>query len=303
MVEPGTRIFEKYVLEDCIGSGAFGEVWSARSIITGEMVAVKMERIKNNPVPTLNYEARVLQGLKGTIGIPGLRYFGRREEMDRIFMVFDLLGMSLETLANSHRFDVNCSTMKNPDPRHAEFITRIGRQMLRRLRSLHTLGLIHRDVKPDNFLFARTPILDLSRRAMHTNQEPSSIPCLYLIDFGMAKRIKTFGEEKDPPRASGSLVGSARYASIASHEGAPLGRKDDLISMMYSLIYLANGGALPWMSYTNDEIYYIKNNTTPSELCNELSEHHKDGWTRILELLYAAKTNEIPNYNEIERCL
>jgi casein kinase I homolog HRR25 len=303
MVEPGTRIFEKYVLEDCIGSGAFGEVWSARSITTGEMVAVKMERIKDNPVPTLNYESRVMQGLKGTIGIPRLRYFGRRDEMDRIFMVFDLLGISLETLANSQRFDVNYSTMKNPEPHHAEFISRIGYQMLQRLRSLHTLGLIHRDVKPDNFLFARTPILDLSRRAIRINQEPHSIPCLYLIDFGMAKRIRSFGEEKETPRASGSLVGSARYASIASHEGAPLGRKDDLISMMYSLIYLANGGALPWMSYTDDEIYYIKNNTSPGELCNELSQYHKEGWTRILELLYAAKTNDIPNYDEIQRHL
>jgi serine/threonine protein kinase len=244
-----------------------------------------------------------MQGLKGTIGIPRLRYFGRRDEMDRIFMVFDLLGISLETLANSQRFDVNYSTMKNPEPHHAEFISRIGRQMLQRLRSLHTLGLIHRDVKPDNFLFARTPILDLSRRAIRINQEPHSIPCLYLIDFGMAKRIRSFGEEKETPRASGSLVGSARYASIASHEGAPLGRKDDLISMMYSLIYLANGGALPWMSYTDDEIYYIKNNTSPSELCNELSQYHKEGWTRILELLYAAKTNDIPNYDEIQRHL
>jgi casein kinase I family protein HRR25 len=303
MVEPGTRIFEKYVLKECIGSGAFGEVWSAHSISTGEMVAVKMERIKDNPVPTLNYESRVLQGLQGTIGIPRLRYFGRREEMDRIFMVFDLLGISLETLANSQRFDVNYSTMKNPDPRHAEFITKIGRQMLQRLRSLHMRGLIHRDVKPDNFLFARTPILDLSKRAIHINQDPQSIPCLHLIDFGMAKRIKSFGEEKETSRTSGSLVGSARYASIASHEGAPLGRKDDLISMMYSLIYLANGGALPWMAHADDEIYYIKNNTEPSELCNELSHYHKEGWAHILELLYAAKTNEIPNYDEIDRHL
>lgn len=303
MVEPGTRIFEKYVLEECIGSGAFGEVWSAHSISTGEMVAVKMERIKDNPVPTLNYESRVLQGLQGTIGIPRLRYFGRRDEMDRIFMVFDLLGISLETLANSRRFDVNYSTMKNPDPHHAEFITRIGRQMLQRLRSLHMRGMIHRDVKPDNFLFARTPILDLSKRASRINQDPQSIPCLHLIDFGMAKRIKSFGEDTEPPRASSSLIGSARYASVASHERKPLGRKDDLISMMYSLIYLANGGALPWMSYTDDEIYYIKNNTAPSELCNELSQFHKEGWTRILELLYCTKTNDIPNYDEIEHHL
>ena len=301
MVEPGTRIFEKYVLEECVGSGAFGEVWSARSISTGEMVAVKMERIQGNPAPTLQYESRVLQLLQGVPGIPKLRYFGRTDAMNGIFMVTELLGPSLETLANSHRFDMKSHHVKNASHQHVEFISAIGRQMLQRLRSLHMRGMIHRDVKPDNFLFARTPILDLSKRASRINQAPQSIPCLHLIDFGMAKRIKPAMNEV--ARASGSLVGSARYASTASHVGAPLGRKDDLISMMYSLIYLANGGGLPWMGYTDDEIYYIKNNTAPSELCNELSQHHADNWSHILELLYNAKTNDIPNYDEIERHL
>jgi hypothetical protein len=73
--------------------------------------------------------------------------------------------------------------------------------------------------------------------------------------------------------------------------------------MMYSLIYLANGGALPWMGHTDDEIYYIKNDLTPSELCSELSQYHQDRWSHILELLYAMKTNDIPKYDEIEQHL
>ena len=302
MVEPGTRIFEKYVLEDCIGSGAFGEVWSGRSISTGEMVAVKMERIKDNPAPTLNYESRVLQGLQGTTGIPRLRYFGRRDEMDRIFMVSDLLGISLETLATSKRFDMTNMVIKNPPQSHVDFISAIGRQMLQRLRSLHFRGMVHRDVKPDNFLFARSPVLDLSRRGRCTNEDPRSIPCLYLIDFGMAKRIPNMNQNA-VERASNTLIGSARYASTASHVGARLGRKDDLISMMYSLIYLTNGGSLPWMGHTNDEIYYIKNDMTPSELCNELSDYHRNNWSCILEMLYAMNVDDIPNYDAIERHL
>lgn len=300
MYESGTRILDKYVLRDCIGSGAFGEVWNADSVSTGEAVAVKIERIQGNPAPTLQYESRVMQLLQGTPGIPKLRYFGRNDAMNGIFMVSELLGPSLETLANSHRFDMNSHTVKHPLPHHAEFISAIGRQMLQRLRSLHTRGMIHRDVKPDNFLFARSPVLDLSKRA-RASQEKT--PMLYLIDFGMAKRIKHVDNENEVVRASSSLIGSARYASTASHVGAPLGRKDDLISMMYSLIYLANGGALPWMGYTDEEIYYIKNDMTPSELCGELSQYHGDRWSHIMELLYAMKTNDIPNYDEIEQYL
>jgi len=291
---------DKYVLCECIGSGAFGEVWSADSASTGEPVAVKMERIRGNPAPTLQYESRVLQLLQGATGIPRLRYFGRKDDMDGIFMVTELLGPSLETLATSKRMDMPADIAKNPPPAHSEFITRIGRQMLQRLQCIHTRGMLHRDVKPDNFLFARTPVLDLSRRAV-TQSQSVPIPLLYLIDFGMAKRIKN--PIDDAENRLVPLIGSPRYASVFAHRGEPLGRRDDLISMMYSLIYVANGGGLPWMGYSESEAAYIKDNTTPAELCAELCERHKDDWADILEALHSLKAGQTPNYAWIESML
>lgn len=288
---------DKYVLRERVGSGAFGEVWSADSVSTGEPVAVKMERIQGNPAPTLQYESRVLQLLQGVTGIPRLRYFGRKDDMDGIFMVTDLLGLSLEAVATSERLDLNERALKNPPLHHDAFISAIGRQMLQRLKSVHTCGMLHRDVKPDNFLFARTPALDLSRRASQA-QQPVPVPLLYLIDFGMAKRIK------DPIDAAENrlvpLIGSPRYASVFAHRGEPLGRRDDLISMMYSLIYVANGGALPWQGYTDVEMHYIKDNMTPSELCAGLHERHATGWAAILDRLHK---NEAPDYAGIESLL
>ena len=291
---------DKYVLRERVGSGAFGEVWSADSASTGEPVAVKMERICGNPAPTLQYESRVLQLLQGVTGIPRLRYFGRKDDMDGIFMVTDLLGLSLEAVATSERLDLNERALKNPPLHHDAFISAIGRQMLQRLKSVHTCGMLHRDVKPDNFLFARTPVLDLSRRASQA-QQPVPVPLLYLIDFGMAKRIK------DPIGAAENrlvpLIGSPRYASVFAHRGEPLGRRDDLISMMYSLIYVANGGALPWQGYTDVEMHYIKDNMTPSELCAGLHERHATGWAAILDRLHAMRANDAPDYAGIESLL
>jgi casein kinase I family protein HRR25 len=298
MYEPGTRIFDKYVLRECIGSGAFGEVWNADSLSTGEPVAVKMERIVGNPAPTLQYESRVLQLMQGTPGIPKLRYFGRNDDMNGIFMVSDLLGPSLETLATSQRLDLDAH---GPKPHHEAFISAIGRQMLQRLRSVHFRGMLHRDVKPDNFLFARTPVLDLSSRRTATQFD---VPLLHLIDFGMAKRIKgpTDAHHNDE-KYSGSLIGSARYASVFAHAGEPLGRRDDLISMMYSLIYVALGGALPWQNYTEREIYYIKDNMTPGEICAGLSGRHAEGWAAILDQLHRMKSGDVPDYATIESLL
>lgn len=298
MYEPGTRIFDKYVLRECIGSGAFGEVWNADSISTGESVAVKMERIQGNPAPTLQYESRVLQLMQGTPGIPKLRYFGRNDDMNGIFMVSDLLGASLETLATSERQDLDEHSL---NPHDEAFISAIGRQMLQRLRSVHLRGMLHRDVKPDNFLFARTPVLDLSRRTAK-KAHPVPMPLLHLIDFGMAKRIKGPTDVHDDNN-KGSLIGSARYASVFAHAGEPLGRRDDLISMMHSLIYVALGGALPWQNYTEREIYHIKDNMTPGEICVGLSDRHAEGWAAILDQLHRMKSGDVPEYATIESWL
>ena len=297
MYESGTRIFDKYVLRECIGSGAFGEVWNADSISTGESVAVKMERIRGNPAPTLQYESRVLQVMQGITGIPKLRYFGRKEDMNGIFMVSDLLGPSLETLATSQRLDLDAYSLKNPPHHHDAFISQIGRQMLQRLRSVHSRGMLHRDVKPDNFLFARTPVLDLSKRAA---KQTDPMPLLHLIDFGMAKRITPILRKEGLREPGFPLIGSARYASVFAHAGEPLGRRDDLISMMYSLIYVALGGALPWQNYTEREIYYIKDNMTPGEICAGLSDRHAEGWAAILDQLHRMKSGDVPDYATIE---
>ena len=175
--------------------------------------------------------------------------------------------------------------------------------MLQRLKSVHMRGMLHRDVKPDNFLFARHPELDLSRRAAkQSHQEP--MPLLHLIDFGMAKRITPILSKqeglRDVPVPGFPLIGSARYASVFAHCGEPLGRRDDLISMMYSLIYVAHGGALPWMNHEEREIYRIKELMTPSEICAELSQGHATQWSAILELLHCMHAHDVPDYATIE---
>ena len=60
---------------------------------------------------------------------------------------------------------------------------------------------------------------------------------LYLVDFGIGKFYK-INNEHIKPKSGKAFIGTTRYASIAAHEGHEVGRKDDLESLMYVLIYL-----------------------------------------------------------------
>lgn len=69
---------------------------------------------------------------------------------------------------------------------------------------------------------------------------------IYIIDFGLAKRYKDIKTGQHIPLKGGkSLVGTARYASIASHDGQQQCRRDDLESLAYLLLYFLRG-KLPW---------------------------------------------------------
>ena len=164
------------------------------------------------------HEAKILELIKGGIGIPEMYWKGPFEGR-YVTMVLEILGPSLEDVFNMCNRKFSLKTM-----------IMLTDQMISRLQYLHVKNYIHRDVKPDNFLMGL--------------RGKSNI--LYVIDFGLSKKYwdpKT--HQHIPYKENKNLTGTARYASINAHLGIEQSRRDDLEGIGYVVLYILKGW-LPW---------------------------------------------------------
>jgi serine/threonine protein kinase len=95
----------------------------------------------------------------------------------------------------------------------------------------------------------------------------------YIVDFGLSKQFRQPDTYLHIPydRAQG-LVGTSTFASIHSHLGFELGRRDDLESLAYILIYFFLG-SLPWqgMELKSHDVVGESKQATPAHiLCQGL---------------------------------
>lgn len=199
----------KYKLLEKLSQGSFGKVFKAENIRTGEIVAIKTE-VKSKEQKSLKMEAKIYQYLANTEGIPQLKWFGATNNVN--YLVTNLLEHSITSLVKEYgRLSVKTVLL-------------LGTQMIERLEILHGHYLIHRDIKPDNFM------INISDR---TNK-------IFLIDFGFCKRYNYEGNHIEF-KMNKTLIGTPNYVSLNVHKGCEPSRRDDLESCLYVMIYMLFG--------------------------------------------------------------
>lgn len=214
-------INNKYKPLEKIGEGAFGSIYKGENIRTKELVAIKVEPIECD-LKLLKNESKVYQLLQNLNGIPTVKWFGRDD--NNYYMVINLLGDSLETL------------LKRKQAFSLKLIQQMGIQMIQLLKAVHECGLVHRDVKPDNFLLG-----------LHGGDKARQI---HLIDFGFCKAYRRHDGSHIQLTTTKNLIGTPIFASINAHKHLELSRRDDLESLGYMLWYFYKGGNISWTSHT-----------------------------------------------------
>ena len=209
-------IFAKYLIRKKIGKGSFGTVYQGINTSNNEKIALKVEKREKNDPGTLENEALRLVYLQGE-GIPCVYCYGNN--LVHNLLVEELLGKSLEDIFNSYGKPFSLKT-----------VCVLGIEMIKRIQYIHSKFYIHRDIKPDNFMTGR-------------GQNEKKI---YIIDFGLAKKYYSVSKGQHIKFVTGKhLIGTARYCGRNAHRGYEQGRRDDIESIGYVLMYFLLG-VLPW---------------------------------------------------------
>ena len=261
------KYFTKYRTVKKLGEGSFGKVYKAE--YKGEYYAAKFEE-RNKGQNLLQNEANIMSYLKGPY-IPAIQSYGYSGEYN--VLVMQLLGKSLEELINKlKKFSVKTSSL-------------LIYQMINIMKFIHDRHIIHRDIKPDNFL-------------MGLNKKNAD---LYLLDFGLSKKYRSSRTLVQYPYIKrNKLTGTARYASIHALEEMEQSRRDDMESIGYVIMFFLRG-ELPWqgLKVKSKEDKYRKildkkKETSSKTLCANFPDEFREYVEYTRKLSY----EEEPNYEK-----
>lgn len=205
-------VLGRYRIEKLLGEGGMGQVYEATHLSIDRKVALKVLRPELSRVEAQVHrfiaEAQAVNRVRhpNIIAVEDLVRDG-----DRVYFVMELLGgKSLKVLARE-------------SPIELTRVVSLMRQASEALAAAHGVGVIHRDVKPDNFVVERDS----------ENREQ-----LKVLDFGVA-RVRGLDVKAAYKTQVGQVVGTPLWMApeqVLGHEVDPRADVYSLSMVMYVLL-------------------------------------------------------------------
>jgi eukaryotic-like serine/threonine-protein kinase len=203
-----------------LGAGAMGEVWEARDVTSGPNVAVKLLR------PEVAADAELLRRFRkegrvlAKVGSPHIaNYIDLNVDKGLHYLVLELVAGG--SVAGALR-----RLGKLPERLALAIIA----DACRALAEPHRLGIVHRDIKPDNMMFVREGI--------ELESEPIG-QLVKLGDFGIARLVETSGPEG--ATREGTVLGTPEYMAPEQCEGMQVTAATDVYALGCCLFALIAG--------------------------------------------------------------
>jgi serine/threonine protein kinase len=229
----GHVLNRQFEILSLIGTGGMGAVYRARQLSVNREVAVKVLRLDRdhgeNAAIRFENESKIVSRLRHP---NTLRLFDcQRTEDGRLFLVTELLaGAPLSRVMRAEALSI-------------DRIVKILEQICGSLSEAHRVGIVHRDIKPQNIFIDRVGAEDVVK----------------VLDFGIAKLAGS-----DSLTGSG-VIGTAHYMAPEQASGADVDARADIYSLG-TMVYLMLDGRLPFHGSTPVSVLYQHIHNEPPPL-------------------------------------
>lgn len=237
----GMIVANKYEILGEIGSGGMGTVYRARHRVFGEVRAIKLvsSRWIDEEGYTRRLEAEAITARRlqhpNAVRVDDFDY----TEDGRPFIVMEFVqGKDLRTIIHE---DGQLSTLRALD---------LATQTAQALKAAHQLGIVHRDIKPDNILVV---------------QNGNENETVKVLDFGIAKVCHEHGKGNTSVSMIGRPIGTAEYMppEQVQYDPEAIDARSDLYSLGIVLYEMVTG-KLPFTGETDFSFCHHQIHTTPA---------------------------------------
>lgn len=241
----GTVLAGRYRLVRLLGWGAMGAVYVGEHLKIGRRDAIKVLRgsLARDP----DTVARFARGARNASAI-------RHPNVCTVYDFSDtsegLQFLAMELVDGESLTEL----LEREGPLPLERAARIAIQAASALEAAHDLGIVHRDVKPDNIMITR---------------DRDGADLAKVVDFDIAKGSAE-GEKKGVTRL-GFVVGTPEYMSPEQLTGDPLDGRSDLYSLALVFFRMVTGG-LPYRSTSTQELMVDRLTRDPMKLAEVAPE-------------------------------
>lgn len=203
----GSTFAGRYQIIEELGRGGMGNVYKALDKELGEKVALKLLK------PEIASDDRMIERFRNELK------FARKITHKNVCRMFDLSKtektpyITMEYVSGE---DLK-SSLRRMGPLHVGKAIFIAKQVCEGLGEAHKLGVIHRDLKPQNIM------IDKQGYA-------------HIMDFGIARSTKAKGVT-----TSGMMIGTPDYMSPEQVEGKDVDQRSDIYAMGVILYEMVTG--------------------------------------------------------------